>query len=252
MRNLFHVLSVTVAAVILASCGSIPYDQVRPGQVTGRPVLLWVGYDQFIYIPSPTLPFAFTTTATRIIQPGLMYTDGGSLPRVAQLFNGFSPWGYGPAYVIHDWIFASRACILAGKDGPQYNGIRDITFDESALILAEAIKTLVDYGQVRNNPFAANAISNAVDSSIARALWDRTNACRRVEPRHIAVAWKTYLPPGASPPLSWKLSPEEVVAARALLPFTPKVITSTSPAVDPATIPGRNVLPSPPTPRTGT
>nr|WP_249779640.1 DUF1353 domain-containing protein [Bradyrhizobium sediminis] len=34
-----------------------------------------------------------------------MYTDGGSIPRIAQIFNGLSPWGFGPAYIVHDWIF---------------------------------------------------------------------------------------------------------------------------------------------------
>src|ERR1019366_6291836 len=77
-----------------------------------------------VYIPSPASSFAFTTTRSgKVIQPGLMYTDGGSIPRIAQIFGGFSPWGFGPAYAVHDWIFFGRHCILDGEDGPWFNDI---------------------------------------------------------------------------------------------------------------------------------
>jgi hypothetical protein len=260
MHWLFRILLDMGTAATLASCGSIPYESIRPGELKGRVLVMWVGYDDFVYIPSPASSFSFTTTRSgKVIQPGLMYTDGGSIPRIAQVFGGFSPWGFGPAYAVHDWIFFGRHCILDGEDGPWFNDIRDISFDESALILAEAIKTLVDYGQVRDNAIAGNAISNAVDSSVARALWDKTNACRRVSPWHIAVAWKTVLGTSTmAPPKSWKLSPREISLARALLPTVPKTISPNSPAIDPTgmstRMPMTGTPPAPPLPasRTGT
>jgi hypothetical protein len=235
MFNLFRIFRVVVTAGILASCGSIPYEAIKPGGLRGRVLVMWVGYDDFVYIPSPAASFTFTTTRTgKVLQPGLMYTDGGSIPRIAQIFGGFSPWGFGPAYAVHDWIFFGRHCILDGEDGPWFDDVRDVSFDESALILAEAIKTLVDYGQVRENAIAGNAISNAVDSSVARVLWDQKNACRRVSPWHIAVAWKAVLGTNTmTPPKSWKLSPQEIRAARVLLPTVPKTISPDTPAIDP-------------------
>ena len=74
------------------------------------------------------------------IQPGLMYTDGGSIPKVAQVFKGLSPWGYAPAYMIHDWMFVARHCIVDGSSDKRFQQVRDVDFDQSATILGEAIK----------------------------------------------------------------------------------------------------------------
>lgn len=32
-----------------------------------------------------------------------MFTDGGSIPVQFGLKN-YSPWGYGPAFIVHDWL----------------------------------------------------------------------------------------------------------------------------------------------------
>ena len=52
---------------------------------------------------------------------------------------GLSPWALGPAYIIHDWIFLVHRCNL-----PAPPEVKAITFPQSAQILAEVGKALVD------------------------------------------------------------------------------------------------------------
>jgi hypothetical protein len=111
------------------------------------------------------------------------------------------------------------------------NGSKPITFDESALILAEVIKTLVDYGQVREHAVAADIISSAVDSPIALASWNQTGACgkHRVKPFHIAVAWLSVLGETKRPPPTWKLSQWEIAEAIKEFPRARQHIKSLTP-----------------------
>jgi hypothetical protein len=139
---------------------------------------MWVGEDKFVFAPDLNDPLQFRRKSGQIIQPGLMYTDGGSIPKIAQPLGGFSPWGFAPAYMVHDWIFVGRHCIVDGINTSRFENVKDVTFDESALILAEIIKTLIETNKVPKNQFAFGAISNAVDSFVARGLWDKTGACQ--------------------------------------------------------------------------
>ena len=227
-----------LSTLLLGAC-AISYGAVGLGRLGGRVVVMWVGADNFLYIPAPKAGTFFFETARsgNVIAPGIMYTDGGSIPRIARGLQGFSPWGFGPAYVVHDWIFYAHHCVVDGEYLGRFSEYeKRITFDESALILAEVIKTLVDYGQVSENAFATDIISNAVDGAVARALWDAKGACERgrVTPWHIAVAWKAVLGSGAStPPASWRLMPSEVEAARKLLHKVPDVISPEHPLIAP-------------------
>src|SRR6266851_6434044 len=72
------------------------------------------------------------------IVPGLMYTDGGSIPRVFWSVPGLSPWAFGPAYIVHDWLFVVHRC-----HWPAPPEVQAITFEQSAQILAEVGKSLV-------------------------------------------------------------------------------------------------------------
>ena len=74
-------------------------------------VLLIQRFDdkRFIYVVDPKNPLRFRGSDGREIRPGRMFTDGGSIPRLFWSVRGFSPWGYAPAYVMHDWLFISAA-----------------------------------------------------------------------------------------------------------------------------------------------
>lgn len=237
-----------ILTLLVNGCAS-PFFEAKVGKMGGPVTTMWVGPDKFVYVPGPpNTNFAFETATTgRVIAPGLMYTDGGSIPRAARIFKGFSPWDFGPAYIIHDWIFYGRHCYVdpadAKYDDPKrfadvngFNGSRPISFDESALILAQVIKTLVDRGQVNAWNFAGQIISSAVDSSFAAALWDAKGACRwmRVEPPDIAIVWlATTRNENELPPVTWKLSKWEIEQARLHFPAARAYIKSLDPAQSP-------------------
>ncbi|RXT51422.1 hypothetical protein B6S44_21260 [Bosea sp. Tri-44] len=119
-----------------------------------------------------------------------MYTDGGSIPKIAQAFNGFSPWGYAPAYMIHDWLFVAHHCVVDAAADARQLETADITFDDSIEILGEAIQALVASRQVAANDVTASTITSAVGTPIARNLWDRQGACEgsHVSKEHRSIA----------------------------------------------------------------
>ncbi|WJH39372.1 DUF1353 domain-containing protein [Aliirhizobium terrae] len=186
------------SALLLSACVSIDYDSLKPGGFTGSLIVMWVGPGttgsgdgQFVFVPDPAAPLTFTRPgngAGKVIRPGVMYTDGGSIPRVAQVFKGFNPWGYAPAYMIHDWLFTARHCIVDGQSNAEYDRLKDVTFEDSAVILGEAIRGLVAANQVDKDDVAGGTITWAVGSGIAKNLWDSQGACaaEKVSDQHLA------------------------------------------------------------------
>jgi hypothetical protein len=202
----YFVRSIAIGlTLLLTGCISVHYQPDTPSYFSGRVLVIWVGETEggagdgtFLFVPSPVEPLVFHRNAAdthgRLIEPGLMYTDGGSIPKIAQVFNGLSPWGYAPAYMIHDWIFTARHCLVDGEDDPKYGQVRDIDFDESAEILNEAISALVNQRQVRRDDLAIGAITGAVDSFVARDLWQKPGACKalKVSAEHRAAVRQLF------------------------------------------------------------
>ena len=186
-----------VLLLTLSACAVFTYNGTMPGRLKGQLLVVWVGEDKFLYWPTKD-PLTFTLSpelhaklGVRTIRPGLMYTDGGSIPRALRAFDGFSPWGYGPAYIMHDWIFAAHHCLVQGNPDPkepiEYEKVSRFTFPDSAQLLAEVMKTLMVDKKVRPNAEVFNAISFGVDSSVAKTLWDSTDpkSCEHVSAEHI-------------------------------------------------------------------
>lgn len=184
-------------ALTLGACAVFTYDGTAPGRLKGQLLVIWVGEDKFVYWPKTKDPLTFTLgpalqskLGVSTIRPGLMYTDGGSIPRPLRAFDGFSPWGYGPAYIMHDWIFAAHHCIVQGRPDPndpvEYGKVAGFAFDDSAALLAEVMKTLMVDNRVRPNAEVFNAISFGVDSGVAKNLWDTTDpkSCDPVTDEH--------------------------------------------------------------------
>lgn len=175
-------------SVFTAYQGDRLFDALEPGELIGRPTLTWVGMDEFVFVPDRTAPFAYRTSAAlggRLITPGLMRTDGGSIPRVLRGHTRFSSWGYAPAFLIHDWIFHAKKAQVTTE--------HSWTFEESADVLGEIMRTMmtreyrraggqidvggyVDFSGRRR--FLEKAedtlflIHTAVRSFVARDLWD--------------------------------------------------------------------------------
>ena len=175
-----------IALLCLATaCGTVNYPALKPGAFSGALLVMWVGEGdpaqgagKFVYVPSPGDPLTFTRANGQVITPEVMYTDGGSIPRGAQVFNGFSPWGYAPAYMIHDWVFVAKRCREDGWATVAEAELSGMTFQDSAEILGEAIKTLVDTGRVAANDVAPRVISGAVSGPASLARWTARDECR--------------------------------------------------------------------------
>lgn len=127
----------------LASCGHVDYENAPAGKFSGSLFVMWIddggalGDGTFVYVPHPDQPLKFTRTAqgsVRTIKPQMMYTDGGSIPRIAQVFQGFNPWGYAPAYIVHDWLFVARQCNTDGLANTAEEKVANVTFQERAEI----------------------------------------------------------------------------------------------------------------------
>jgi hypothetical protein len=219
---------VPLCTLLTPGCATIDYSSLPPGTFEGDLVVMWVGEGgsagdgKFLFVPDPQRPLIFHRQGGRrpgaTIAPGTMYTDGGSIPKIGQLFNGFSPWGYAPAYMIHDWMFVARHCIVDGQDSPKYNDVRDVDFDTSADILGEAIRGLVASGRVKKNDLAGSVITSAVHGSIAKNLWDKRGACddEKVSMKDLAAVAAAF-PPEAARSLAnaARVSPEALAAAKA-------------------------------------
>lgn len=176
-----------LALIALAGCGAADYAEAPAGKLSGTVLVMWVGETQggegdgrFVYVPSAT-PLQFQRTnadaTLTTITPEMMYTDGGSIPAMAQVFKGFSPWGYAPAYIVHDWLFVARKCVNDGMADPEQAKVAQMPFGESAEVAAEVIKTLINTNTVAPNDVAPELITAAVAGPIARERWNQKGAC---------------------------------------------------------------------------
>ena len=208
ISNCLRKLAPLFTCASLVGCGTINYDSVADtGRFDGRLFVMWVGEGsaysgdgRFVFIPNPDEPLTFTRrdklgrVIVPPIRPEMMYTDGGSIPRLATVFKGLSPWGYAPAYMVHDWLFIANHCNVDGTPTEEEKRVSDLKFSDSALIMAEAIKALQVSGQVQKNDVAGLAVSSAVSGPISRSLWNREGACEshRVATEHRVAALSAF------------------------------------------------------------
>lgn len=130
------------------------------------------GKDKYEFIQHDVSPyFSYVTSTNCTISPLTMPFDGGSTPLFSRIFKVFDPEYFIPAYLIHDWLFKCH------QDGSQ-----DFTFEQTAEILAEGIKTLMEVGyydddgkliQLEQDEDALFLIYLAVLTPFARAIWDK-------------------------------------------------------------------------------
>ena len=139
------------------------YSDFRVGRFHGLDEinLRWVSQDWFEYIPNRSNLFGFERYNGELIQPLRMFTDGGSIPRVAWIERTLSPWGYAPAYLIHDWEFDCH-----------HNNLSPKSFEEVRDTMMEGVKTLMETGLGPKAPITFSIMYSAINSLIARAVWD--------------------------------------------------------------------------------
>jgi Protein of unknown function (DUF1353) len=129
--------------------------------------LRWLGLkdtsdpNYFALIPHKDAAFSFQRpNSGAVIAPRHMFTDGGSVPWLAQALPNLSSWGYGPAYLIHDWLFDLHHCHRS-----------DLDFDAARDIMMEAVKTLMETGVCAKSELSFWLLFQGIDSASARAYW---------------------------------------------------------------------------------
>jgi hypothetical protein len=163
-------LPIFLATLLLTACGTWIHDDIPDGDLGGTVSVDWTSEDLFVYRPGKDpLWFkpSFLMNTNQRIQPTAVVTDGGSIPRFFWNIPGLSPWALGPAYVIHDYIFTVHRC---GWNDAADAVASQITFDQSALVLAEIGKALLDRKLVQHD--ALDAIVWGVRTQYARNLWN--------------------------------------------------------------------------------
>lgn len=224
LRGLY--LTSALFAMAFGGCASPRLDLSDPGKVSGLLMIFWIREDEFIYYPFHGDPLIYTLprelkhlAPDGQIRPGAIYTDGGSIPRALRNIAGLSPWGYAPAYIVHDWLFVAHHCIEHervgehdARDLEEVEKIREVTFKDSADILAGVVEALVVQKKVPKRAIAPGAIYSAVDSHIARRIWDNPDpkSCDPVTQKDISdieakIRAKSFRlvpePPGADGPV---------------------------------------------------
>lgn len=165
-----HRIAVLILVVLTSTgCATRHYDRTSEGKsLNGTIVVEWQAPDEWLYTPKEGDPLTFVREDGTVIRPGKMFTDGGSIPRPLWALKNFSPWGYGPAFVVHDWLFHMQDC--------QLEGWSDWTLEEAALVMSEVMKTMMEdptfnYG----DKATVYLMYKAVKSDFARAAWTDRN-----------------------------------------------------------------------------
>lgn len=222
-----------ISLAVLTACGSRIYDESQPGEFTGSLLVMWVdggsdsaGDGRFVYVPDldrqgRALMFrrGAQTDGRAVhiaeVEPRLMYTDGGSIPRLVQPVKGLNPWGYAPAYMVHDWLFAARKCLNAGDADADEAKMNDVTFRESFEIMAEMLKTLERQTAVAESDLQPSAITWAVSGGISKGLWeDDTCPTPRIDPEHMKQIEARLRIGRDGPQKSVRVAGEDVTPAR--------------------------------------
>uniref|UniRef100_Q47D40 DUF1353 domain-containing protein n=1 Tax=Dechloromonas aromatica (strain RCB) TaxID=159087 RepID=Q47D40_DECAR len=174
----------TLILLVLALCGctSMSYSDTNKGVFTGRMFVEWVEGVGFIFRPDEESPLTFTPDDGngKPIRPGVMYTDGGSIPRFLWGLHGFSPWEYAKAYIIHDWLFEAQHC--------GYKPDNSYSFSDSHRLMGETLKTLMETVPKLKSELVFDAVTDAVSTPIARYLWVRGGCNSPLQRREGGVA----------------------------------------------------------------
>jgi hypothetical protein len=160
---------VGAALLLLSGCIPVAYDDVPVGRFEGVIELRWLFENHFLYTPHPEAPFRFIRANGEVIQPGPMVTDGGSVPPFFWGEASLNPWTYAPAYLLHDWLFRGYVCGYLPADA--------YTFRDTALIMAEALKTQMETNPRSFNRTAYDLIAASTAGPAARFVY-RNNECQ--------------------------------------------------------------------------
>jgi Protein of unknown function (DUF1353) len=165
MTKIISGVALVICLGDLCGCAHSFFQRTQTGELHGKVIVEWYKPNLFVYRPDSVAPLTFKRKSGATIQPGMMYTDGGSIPRAFWVFRNYSPWGYGPAFIVHDWLFHMHNCKLPGYD--QYD------VHDAAAVMSEVMKSLMksphfDYG----SESSVYLMYQAVQTAPALAAWE--------------------------------------------------------------------------------
>ena len=164
---------------LLSGCALLHYEQVKTGELGGKLLVQWIEPDKFILAPDKDKPLTFVRHNKESITPRRMYTDGGSIPRPLWVFRSYSPWGYAPAFIIHDWLFHMKHCKIPGYEK------HDV--EDAAWIMSEVMKTMMEEPKKGSvDKLTLYSMFGAVRSPIAKNLW-HAGKCEQPPPGLLQV-----------------------------------------------------------------
>lgn len=161
--KLFACLVISVSALGCSTVGGT-YDQFPAGKLEGKLLVRWIEPDKFLFLPDSEDPLVFTRSNGDRVMPGRMLTDGGSIPRPLWILRNYSPWGYAPAFVVHDWLFEMKRCQLPGYE--------KYTHYIAADVMGEVMKTMMVSGKVAVDKPTLWSMHTAVSSGISAGIWE--------------------------------------------------------------------------------
>ncbi|MFV2058353.1 MAG: hypothetical protein ACC707_17945, partial [Thiohalomonadales bacterium] len=154
-----------ILSIVISGCANTEYRETNKAELKGSLDVRWIENDYFLFLPNSDDPFTLVREDGTSINPGPMYTDGGSIPRFLWGVKGFSPWGYAPAYIIHDWVFVAHHC--------DYEPDKKYSFNDSVTLLKESLKAVMEKNDEYRNYFVFNSMSAGANSNIAKSLWEK-------------------------------------------------------------------------------
>jgi hypothetical protein len=158
-------LIILMLVMFVSGCAGVRYGETAESKLRGKLEVRWIENDYFLFLPKEDDPLTLIRpNGQKPIQPGPMYTDGGSIPQALWGVKGLSPWGYAPAYIVHDWLFEAHHCGYAPDN--QYS------FDDSVTVIAESLKAIMENDPRTRNFFVFDSVVLAVASPVAKRLWD--------------------------------------------------------------------------------
>jgi hypothetical protein len=182
--NCARSLIALAAAAMLGGCTTLIARQpvLSGGKLTGELALAWDNGLQFVAYPVEGNELAYAlpkghrlAASLGTIKPELMYTDGGSIPRAFWSFQGLSPWEYGPAFIIHDWIFNQHYC---KKDAYPVTlaEANDILLD--AMVLLDAQVT-ARHGKPAHNTAEVRQLIDGAVTNFSASAWNKGTCPKR-------------------------------------------------------------------------
>lgn len=199
------------ASLLVSGCDDLAtgwlYDRTDTGTLKGKLVIEWVDQDRFIFIPDAQDPLTFTRKNNEVVRPERMFTDGGSIPQALRALKSYSPWGYAPAFVVHDWLFVMKQCRIAGFE--KYSA------ETAATVMAEVMKTVMEnpkYGGP--NKLVHYSMYEGVRSTAAKDYWDNGPCDTPSGPKSVSGAAPRGTPRSVPPP-----APSDVSRPRFVISF---------------------------------